>query len=190
MNENRKISFLKLILGILIIIGLIFFLVVKSRFSIKSTERKPEIEPTDAGTENNRKPTVDPAIFEFISGAGMETNPEIKPENVGAEKPADFPAVTPAFSAQPQPEIQFDQFPLTKNVGKITPSPLERKLTLTEAVEALKNLGFGKTAAYAALTPNGRFSAWLRFTADGKITWTDLPKNRQRKVDNREFHKG
>jgi hypothetical protein len=48
-----------------------------------------------------------------------------------------------------------------------------RKLNLTSAVAALKNLGFGKTAAYAALTPDGKFSAWLRFEPDGIITWRD-----------------
>jgi hypothetical protein len=36
-----------------------------------------------------------------------------------------------------------------------------RALTRTAAVAALKKIGFGKTAAYAALTP------------DGIITWTE-----------------
>jgi len=48
-----------------------------------------------------------------------------------------------------------------------------RKLTRTNAVAALKTLGFGKTAAYAALTPDGRFAACLQCTPDGIITWTD-----------------
>jgi hypothetical protein len=48
-----------------------------------------------------------------------------------------------------------------------------RALTRTAAVAALKKLGFGKTAAYAALTPNGRFSAWLQYAPDGIITWTE-----------------
>ena len=39
------------------------------------------------------------------------------------------------------------------------------------AVAALKNLGYGKTAAYDALSPDGRFSAWLQFAPDGIITW-------------------
>jgi len=38
---------------------------------------------------------------------------------------------------------------------------------------ALKNIGFGKTAAYEALSPDGRFAAWLQFAPDGIITWTD-----------------
>ncbi|HTX21603.1 MAG TPA: hypothetical protein VMD27_07085 [Candidatus Aquilonibacter sp.] len=48
-----------------------------------------------------------------------------------------------------------------------------RALTRPEAVAALKKLGFSKSAAYAALTPDGRFSAWLQFAPDGVITWTE-----------------
>jgi hypothetical protein len=46
-----------------------------------------------------------------------------------------------------------------------------RALTRTAAVAILKNLGFGKTAAYDALSMDGRFSAWLQFAPDGIITW-------------------
>jgi len=48
-----------------------------------------------------------------------------------------------------------------------------RGLTRIAAVAALKNLGFGKTAAYDALSENGRFSTSLHFAPDGIITWTD-----------------
>jgi hypothetical protein len=48
-----------------------------------------------------------------------------------------------------------------------------RALTRTAAVVALKKLGFGKTAAYDALSMDGRFSAWLQFAPDGIITWTE-----------------
>jgi hypothetical protein len=44
-------------------------------------------------------------------------------------------------------------------------------LTRQAAVAKLKQLGFGQTAAYAALLPDGRFSAWLQFAPDGTITW-------------------
>ena len=44
-------------------------------------------------------------------------------------------------------------------------------LTRKTAVAALKALGFGKTAAYEALTMDGRFSSWLEFAPDGIITW-------------------
>ena len=48
-----------------------------------------------------------------------------------------------------------------------------RSLTRTAAVAALKSHGFGKTAAYTALSTNGRFAAWLQCAPDGIITWTD-----------------
>jgi hypothetical protein len=44
-------------------------------------------------------------------------------------------------------------------------------MTKTEAVEVLKSLGFGKSAAYDALLEDGRFSVWLQFAPDGIITW-------------------
>ena len=45
------------------------------------------------------------------------------------------------------------------------------ELTLTDSVAALKNLGFGKSAAYEALSADGQFSAWLQFAPDGMIAW-------------------
>jgi len=44
-------------------------------------------------------------------------------------------------------------------------------LTRTAAVAALKKLGFGKSAAYDALLPDGRFATWLRSAPDGTISW-------------------
>ncbi len=46
-----------------------------------------------------------------------------------------------------------------------------RALSRQNAVAALKNLCFGKTAAYDALSEDGRFSDWLDFAPDGIITW-------------------
>jgi hypothetical protein len=40
-----------------------------------------------------------------------------------------------------------------------------------EAVAGLQNLGFGKTAAYEVLSPDGRFASWLRIAPDGIISW-------------------
>jgi hypothetical protein len=46
----------------------------------------------------------------------------------------------------------------------------KRALTRTAAVAALKTLGFGKTAAYKALSMDGRFVTLLQFAPDGTIT--------------------
>ena len=164
MNEKRKIPLIGVLLAILLI-GSLIFLVVKSLLSAKATEKKPEIEPTDAGTENNGKPSVVPVVSEPIPHLSAPPVPEI-----------------------PLPDILPSSIPHTKNVAEAFPHKRKvitwedmanafdrgsRKLTLTAAVAALKSLGFGKTAAYAALTPDGRFSAWLQFAPDGIITWTE-----------------
>lgn len=52
-----------------------------------------------------------------------------------------------------------------------------RTFSRTDAVAALKRLGFGKTAAYSALSPDGRFSAWLVFASDGIIYWAEKGQN-------------
>jgi hypothetical protein len=49
----------------------------------------------------------------------------------------------------------------------------KRAMSRTAAVTALQRLGFGKSAAYAALSPGGRFSSWLSCAPDGIISWTD-----------------
>jgi len=46
-----------------------------------------------------------------------------------------------------------------------------RSLYRTEAVVELQELGFGKTAAYEALSPDGKFASWLKIAPDGKISW-------------------
>jgi hypothetical protein len=44
-------------------------------------------------------------------------------------------------------------------------------MTRGEAVAALQLLGFGKTAAYEALSADGRFAFLLQIAPDGMITW-------------------
>ena len=46
-----------------------------------------------------------------------------------------------------------------------------RSLTRQEAVTALQALGFGKTAAYKALSPDGRFAEFIEVAPDGLIEW-------------------
>jgi hypothetical protein len=46
-----------------------------------------------------------------------------------------------------------------------------RSLYRIEAVAELQRLGFGKTAAYEALSPEGRFASWLKIAPDGIIAW-------------------
>jgi hypothetical protein len=162
MNGKRTVAFMAAILPFLLIGGLIF-LVVKSLISAKATEKKPEIEPMDAGTENNRKPTVVSVVSEPIS---VQLVPEIP-------LPAILTDIIPAT-------MDKTQFPPLYKRKRITRENMvaifrhgSRKLNLTNAVAELKGLGFGKSAAYEALSANGQFSAWLQFEPDGIITWTD-----------------
>jgi hypothetical protein len=162
MDEQRKFPLGKMILAILVIVGLIF-LVVKSRLSTKATEKQPEIEPTDTGTENKGNPTVNSVVSEPISAP---PEPEIP-------LPAILTGVIPHTT-------DVTQFPSRRKRKRITRENMadifsdgSRKLNLTKAVAELKGLGFGHSAAYEALKPDGQFSAWLEFDSDGMITWTD-----------------
>lgn len=46
-----------------------------------------------------------------------------------------------------------------------------RSMLLGEAVAALQALGFGKTAAYKALSVEGKFCELLEHTQDGLVEW-------------------
>ena len=46
-----------------------------------------------------------------------------------------------------------------------------RSMARTQAVAALQALGFGKTAAYKAFSPDGRFAEFIEITPDGLIEW-------------------
>jgi hypothetical protein len=70
------------------------------------------------------------------------------------------------------------QPPFTDNRPNVTPAHLtaifnngSRKLSRPAAVAALKSFGFGKTAAYKALSIDGRFASLLQFGPDGTIAW-------------------
>jgi hypothetical protein len=157
-----------------LLVGGAIFLVLKCLFS-DDEKTKPETMQTNA--ENQRKET--------------ETTQKIPMfRTIPAEIPAK-PAIVSVPSAQKPfiPQVSVALVP-TIPVTQTQPSQIKKKfvtrndlatvfqrgaraLTRTAAVAALKNVGFGKSAAYAALTPDGRFSAWLQFTPDGIITWTE-----------------
>lgn len=46
-----------------------------------------------------------------------------------------------------------------------------RSLTRQAAVAVFKQFGFGKTAAYKALSMDGRYASLLEFAPDGTISW-------------------
>jgi hypothetical protein len=140
---------------------------IKELFFADDTEKKPETAPTSTGTQNNEKSAVASAVSVPIS-------PNFVPPVSKISAPVFVPVFVPVTNSVTQPQ----SLPLKRNV--ITREDMAdafqhgaRALTRMKAVEALKQLGFGKSAAYEALLENGRFSAWLQFAPDGIITWTD-----------------
>jgi hypothetical protein len=130
------------------------------------------------------------AFIELISDKkAAEPKPEIKAANAGTEnsgKIGIIPGVCQSTAVQPKLEINFPtiltgkiplpESPTTPKRKRINRKHMENifqhvELTLTEAVSALKNLGFGKSAAYEALSADGQFSDWLQFAPDGMISW-------------------
>jgi hypothetical protein len=81
-------------------------------------------------------------------------------------------AVPKIITQAPPPPLGKKKFVTREDMAAIFQHGA-RRLPRTAAVEALKKLGFGKTAAYAALTPGGRFASWLQLAPDGLITWKD-----------------
>ena len=65
------------IFAILLFIGCGLFLVAKSFFSTKTTERKPETTPTNTGTEENEKPTEFREVSKPILQHSIPPEPEI-----------------------------------------------------------------------------------------------------------------
>jgi len=166
-----------------LLVGAAIYFALKWLFSAEAAETKPETASNNFKTTNQINPPE-------IGG-----NQGIPPHSAGMPNAAPgvsvvAPALIPPVSAHPGPNTP-------KPAGKALTilhsrvealSPVKRRvvaredlaiafdngaksLTRTAAVEALKNFGFGKTAAYAALSPDGRFSDWMQFAPDGIITW-------------------
>jgi hypothetical protein len=195
MNTNQKFPGNGSPVPVLVIIGLGFALV--NWLLSDDTENKPETAPANTETENRRKEAETPVFRQIL--AEIPAKPGIIPVHstpvpVFPLAVVPVPAVIPPLSVAPVPKIPSPapmpvpappkiaaQIPLPPKKKKfVTREDLtavfhrgERGLTRTAAVAALKNLGFGKTAAYMALSPGGRFSDWLQFAPDGVITWTD-----------------
>jgi len=167
------------------LIGGAILLLLKALLS-EDKQKQPEAAAVEASMEA-RKP-AETAVFRQIPAA-------ISAAKASAVPPASAPrAVIPPPAVQsvprasapvPAPQkiiVQHSPLPPIKNKF-ITREDMAtafhhgaRTLTRTNAVAALKTLGFGKTAAYAALTPDGRFAALLQCAPDGIITWMDTRK--------------
>jgi hypothetical protein len=162
-----------------IIVVAIFF-ALKELFSDEDTEIKPKTAPANAGTESSRK-VEKTTVFRPIP-AEIPVKPIAVPIPSALKSfipPFSVPLVSKVSASVPAPQKIAAQIPSPPIKGKfVTRRDMAavfhhgaRPLTRNEAVAALKNLGFGKTAAYAALSPDGRFSTWLQCAPDGIMTW-------------------
>jgi hypothetical protein len=180
-----------LIIGGAIFVGFAYF--CEWLMSDDEKEKKPESIPLSAPSAPVRPPSVSAApsrpalVIPSVSGGNSAQNHSIPADSGGI---SNVTRNTPPHTTT-APLVMPSAIPAMKIVQQIPlPSPIKKKfvtredvatvfqrgarpLTRTAAVAELKNLGFGKTAAYAAITPDGRFSAWLQFAPDGIITWTD-----------------
>lgn len=116
-------------------------------------EKKPEQNPADTETQSP------------------------KPGNVGEPKVSAPPVSAPIspVSAVPMPRPAPARLQTVKRVTREDLAEAlaygARKFTRKEAVEELETLGFRKTAAYKALSADGKFAALIEFTSDGLIEW-------------------
>jgi hypothetical protein len=166
MNEKQTVPFIATFAPAIaaiapaVIIGVPIFFAIK--WLLSDDDKKPETTPTNTETENQR------------SGAESAAFHQIPVKSVSV--PVAAPPLSPvpiikSVSQTPQPPVK-KKFVTRKDLATVF-NHGTRSLTRTAAVGALRKLGFGRTAAYAALTPDGRFSVWLQFAPDGIITWAE-----------------
>ncbi len=117
---------------------------------------KKRTETPLSGAENGNTGTQ-PSVPPPVSASSAPTPPQPAPLSV--------PAVSAPAFPPPGKGRTITRDDLTAIFSGV------HGLTRKAAVSVLKSLGFGKTAAYAALSPDGRFASWLQCTPDGIITW-------------------
>lgn len=171
-------------------IGLGILFLLKSILS-ENKETKPESVPADKAeiprkvaetpvfrqipAESPAKPIPAPSVPRaIVPPPAIPAIPNVA--KIAAPAPVSAAVIVPKIIAQaPLPSPIKKKSVTRANMATIFQRGA-RTLTRTAAVMELKKLGFGKTAAYAALSPHGRFATWLHCAPDGIITWTDGQK--------------
>lgn len=130
-------------------------------------------------------------IKALLFGEKSEQKPETTPVAV-LPPPLTIPLLLPPVVAPPTPpkppeSAPVSTVPLLEDLPESL-MPKKRRLVLredlaaifnngkrplyrVEAVVELQRRGFGQTAAYKALSPDGRFASWMHIAPDGVITW-------------------
>lgn len=117
-----------------------------------------------------------PVLIGAAIGLGLiwlfleENEPEPPP---APEKPVPIPAARADASASytPTPQPNTASRRITREDVAEALEYGARALTRAEGVAALQALGFQKSAAYKALSPDSRFAELLEHTADGLVEW-------------------
>lgn len=147
-----------------------------------SNDKQSDTAPA-ADPDASRKPVETPVFREIPAKPVIPSAPVSIPPAPRVSTPPTAIRPVSAIPAPVQPVVAA-----IKVATPATPPPIIKKSvtradlagifdngartqTRTAAVTALKRLGFGKTAAYAALSAHGRFNAWLHCAPDGIITW-------------------
>ncbi len=190
MNEKQTIPVIATLAPLVlpVAIGCGIFFALKWLLSDEDKKNKPETTPANAETESRRK-VAEIAAFRKIP-AEISVKPVAVPVS-SAPRVIVPPPTVPYVPNFPSPAAAPAIVPLTKDMAQAPPPPPIKKkfvtredmanifnhgtrtLTRKDAVSTLLRLGFGKTAAYRALSPDGRFASWLQFAPDGIITWNN-----------------
>jgi hypothetical protein len=151
MNSNKTIEIIAKVAPPLLLVA-VAGLAIKSLFS--GDEKKLEAKPASKMPE---KSTVVPIIPPISVSAGSKIpSPTLIPADPILD---DLPLNMPS---------QKRRIVLREDLARIFRHGT-RSLYRIDAVAELQKLGFGKTAAYEALSPDGRFASWLKIAPDGII---------------------
>jgi hypothetical protein len=153
MTSNKTVEIIAKIAPPLLLVAVVG-LAIKSLFS--GEEKKPETESAKKIPEKFTAIPIIPPIS-FPAGSKSPSPTVIPADPILDDLPLNMP-------------LQKRRIVLREDLARIFQHGA-RSLYRIDAVAELQKLGFGKTAAYGALSPEGRFASWLKVTPDGVISW-------------------
>lgn len=155
MNPKQTIPVIARVAPPLLLVALVG-LAIKSLFFDEKSEKKPETAPANEFPKN--VPVIPPV--------SVPAAPKIP-------LPVPIPVVSISKDLLQSSLPKKRQVVLREDLARIFQHGA-RSLYRVDAVAELQNLGFGKTAAYEALSPDGKFASWLKIAPDGIISWKIL----------------
>ena len=107
------------------------------------------------------------ALLWLFSDKEDSPSPHVTDKPAPAMPSEDEPDAQPRLSAPPKAAMRrIMREDLAEALAYVAQSMMRQ-----EAVAALQALGFQKTSAYKALSPDGKFADFLEHTPDGLIEW-------------------